>query len=121
MVTTVVVTWGMVDGANWYLVFRSTLPITNITGQTFIANVTGNIFVDAITVNGYYYYAVVAGNGLYNSSVSNSPGVTVQIPASQTPASIDPTVPVVVGIMCGTGAFFAGYLLKLKLPRKKRS
>ena len=72
--------WSVVVGASKYYVYRSTLKITSVDGLTPIVTVSDSNYIDTITTDGIYYYVVVAGNSIKNSSISNRDCVTVAIP-----------------------------------------
>lgn len=71
--------WSEVSWATFYLVYRSSSPIIDVTGLTLVANVTVSNHTDTIMQNGTYYYVVIAANSSLNSSISNSENVTVAI------------------------------------------
>ncbi len=77
--------WSSVTWATSYYVYRDTSPITSIIGLSPIQNVTNTIWNDTISINGQYYYAVVAGNATHNSSLSNCESVLVQLPDTKPP------------------------------------
>ncbi|HUY00661.1 MAG TPA: hypothetical protein VMV49_13965, partial [Candidatus Deferrimicrobium sp.] len=71
------VKWSQVTKATRYYLFRDTSYILSIEGLTPIAVVTGTNYTDHLAVNAVYCYAVVAGDGWVNSSVSNCQYVLV--------------------------------------------
>jgi len=72
--------WNNVSGATTYYVYRNTSTISLITGLTPITTVSTSAYTDNITSDGTYYYVIVAGNVLGNSSISNCENVTVTFP-----------------------------------------
>jgi methionine-rich copper-binding protein CopC len=76
---TIQLTWSAVPVASWYYVFRATTPITDITGMVAIATTTDHNFTDTVE-NGEYFYVIVAGHTLGNSSLSNCENITVLNP-----------------------------------------
>ncbi|MGQ4873164.1 MAG: FG-GAP-like repeat-containing protein [Promethearchaeia archaeon] len=77
--------WNDISGATIYYVYRDTSYISSTSGLSPIASVLASYYTDNITVNGTYYYVIVAGNAAGNSSISNCENVTVMI--SQTTLS----------------------------------
>ncbi|NVM27245.1 MAG: hypothetical protein HWN65_00275 [Candidatus Helarchaeota archaeon] len=76
----VLLEWNDVVGADIYYVYRNTSNIISVGGLTPITAVTESTFTDIITDIGIYYYVIVTGNDLGNSSISNCENVTVGIP-----------------------------------------
>ncbi len=68
--------WDDVVNATIYYLYRDTSPITNISGLTPRTSL-GSSFTDYIFIDELFYYAVMAGNPAYNSSLSNCENVTV--------------------------------------------
>lgn len=73
------VQWSKISEATTYFLYRDTSYITSTEGLSPIAVVTGANYTDSLTINDYYYYAVVAGDGWVNSSVSNCQYVSIAI------------------------------------------
>jgi parallel beta-helix repeat protein len=69
--------WDDAGNATHYYVYRDTTSIANIIGLS-PRMVTDSNFTDFVTVDGIYYYVVVAGNLGYNGSLSNCENVTVE-------------------------------------------
>lgn len=74
-------TWGISDGAVDYSIYSSSSPITVITGSVTLiaAGVTALEYPVTETINGIYYYVVVANNTA-GQTLSNYIDVTVSIP-----------------------------------------
>ncbi|NVM27244.1 MAG: VCBS repeat-containing protein [Candidatus Helarchaeota archaeon] len=85
--------WGDVAEATTYYIYRNTSEITSLTGLTPIATVNDSDYTDAIVINGFYYYVIVAGDNWANGSISNCENVTVTIPSS--PPILDPILPAI--------------------------
>ena len=68
--------WSAVEGASTYYIYRNTLNITSVAGLAPIANTSATYYQDIIALDGTYYYVIVAGNSLVNSSISNYVSVT---------------------------------------------
>ncbi|MFX1449704.1 MAG: hypothetical protein ACFFCM_02605, partial [Promethearchaeota archaeon] len=81
------VTWNSIMGADNYLVYRDSSPITSITGRTPIASTSDIYYNETQTINGTYYYAIVANNSKGMSIISNSQSVVVAIPPEKPPIS----------------------------------
>jgi uncharacterized membrane protein YfcA len=99
-------TWFSYDipnGTSWYYIYRATVPLASVVGLTPIARVTATSFIDTITTNGTWYYAIVAGNAYYNSTVSNCVPIVVAIPPAPSTAGLIPesVFYAVVGAMTG--------------------
>jgi hypothetical protein len=77
--------WNDILGANNYYVYRELSNITTIAGLTPKYVVTESNYTDTLTTNGIYYYVIVAGTGLANSSISNCESATVAIPSGGVP------------------------------------
>ncbi|MFX1295498.1 MAG: FG-GAP-like repeat-containing protein [Promethearchaeota archaeon] len=74
--------WSNVLIAPIYYVYRNISNINSIAGLPPIAVISESNYTDTITINGIYYYVIVAGNIWGNSSISNCENVTVAIPPS---------------------------------------
>jgi len=61
-------------------IYRSNTTITSVVGMTPIGTSTTNSYTDTVTVSDEYSYVVVAGNILYNSTLSNCESVVVNVP-----------------------------------------
>ncbi len=70
--------WSSVEGATRYFVYRDTSPICSADNLFPHAEVTTTSFQDSVTSDGTFYYAIVAGNAVVNSSISNCENVTVK-------------------------------------------
>lgn len=72
------------DNATHYLVYRDPQLVApaDVAGLDPVAVIpaTSSMYVDAVTVSGTTRYAVVATNGLVNTTASNTHAVTVQLP-----------------------------------------
>jgi len=71
--------WADLLDESIYYVYRNTSFINDTIGLTPIATLTGTDYVDKNLTDGVYYYAVMAGNGLGNGSLSNCESVTVAV------------------------------------------
>jgi hypothetical protein len=90
----ITITWNSIVGATNYIIYRSTIPITEARVQfVLIYRITDLIYQDTGLSNGTYYYAVVATNDAGDSPISNCESVVVAlfIDASTTPPEDDPT------------------------------
>jgi len=72
--------WNDAQNATRYYVYKhtSTINAGNIGSLSPIAKVTLSAYTDNAFINGTFYYAVIAGNTGFNSSVSNCQSVLVQ-------------------------------------------
>ncbi|MHA1734633.1 MAG: FG-GAP-like repeat-containing protein [Promethearchaeota archaeon] len=81
--------WSNVSGARWYDLYRHPSPITEVNASvTLVRTTTQNHTEDALGADGSYYYAVVARNTDNSSAVSNTEGVTVDMPGPATPVLV---------------------------------
>jgi hypothetical protein len=80
------VNWSSVTGATSYYLFRDTTPSFPISGLSPIATGGASNYTDTISINGTYYYVVIATNTTGNSTLSNYENVTVSIPPSPIPS-----------------------------------
>lgn len=76
----IVLDWDDVDGAISYFVYRSDSFIWSIGGLTPIATVGTSTHSDSLPSTGYYFYAIVATDGLRNSKMSNCEYVHYVLP-----------------------------------------
>jgi hypothetical protein len=80
---TVYLNWTAIPAVGGYDLYRSTSCITNVSGLTPVAtNVQQTQFTDQLTMNGTYYYAVVAKNASGQSAPSNCLAVEVTVTRS---------------------------------------
>ncbi|MFX1574519.1 MAG: hypothetical protein ACFFB0_17395 [Promethearchaeota archaeon] len=63
--------WKANDKATHYYVYRNDTIIWSIEELKPIAEVTTNKYIDSLPDHGKFFYTIVAGNYLFNSSVSN--------------------------------------------------
>jgi len=92
---TVWLNWTAVEMVTKYYIYRDNYSIDNmedIANLTPIAAVPSTNYTDNININGWYYYVIVAGNAIKNSSISNCEMVHIIIPidAPSLIYSIDP-------------------------------
>jgi len=81
--------WNDAQNATRYYVYKhtSTINAVNIGTLSPIAKVTLSTYTDNAFINGTFYYAIVAGNAGFNSSVSNCQSVLIQRqPVPSTPS-----------------------------------
>lgn len=81
--TTTFLNWTQCANATKYYLFKSTSEITTIDGLIPLVFYDTSIhtYTDVNWVNGTYYYAIIAGGILLNSSISNCENVTVAFPS----------------------------------------
>ena len=72
--------WSNVKGITHYYIYRNTSYINSIDGLDPIAVSSENNYTDTLSLNGDYYYVVIASDGFGNSSISNCRSVEVRIP-----------------------------------------
>ena len=71
-------------------------PVSSLTP---IETATSSTFEDTITSSGDYYYVIVAGNPMGNSSISNCESVQVELGSSTETTSNTETTNTTTGIM----------------------
>jgi hypothetical protein len=71
--------WSVITGAMKYYIYRNTSSITSVSRMNPIAKVNVTNYTDTLTINGTYYYVIVAGNTAENSSISNCESICVAI------------------------------------------
>jgi len=99
-IITITLQWDPVEGANYYLVYRSDSEITNVEGLSHHVNITETEYSEMVPV-GKWYYAVVAAYGSKRSNPSNN----IQIQAESqgedpADAQIDGFPLAILGIVC---------------------
>ncbi|NVM31226.1 MAG: hypothetical protein HWN65_20480 [Candidatus Helarchaeota archaeon] len=78
--------WSAVTNATIYYIYRATSYISSVSGMTPLATTNVTTYQDSsIPADGTYYYVIVAGNPLWNTSISNCVGVTVSTQPDGTP------------------------------------
>lgn len=83
-----------------YYIYRDNSEIFDVSGLTPLAITSQSRFIDnTITINGTYFYAIVAGNPSYNSTISNSMSVDVVIYLSPEPGTDDDWLWIVIIIV----------------------
>jgi len=86
--------WTSATSATRYYIYRELSPITNINSLHPIAMVTTTSYTDVVSVNGRYYYAILAGNPSYNASAcSNNQSVIIMIVPPPGWPFLDPILP----------------------------
>jgi hypothetical protein len=118
----VTLSWASVAGATSYSVYRSTSPISSVSGLTAIAmGVTGTTYTDTLSANGTYYYVVVAVNSAGSSAISNCVSCTVAIPPSGSNSGAGNTPGGIAGydVLTLTAAVTLG-VLAVQKPLRKR-
>ncbi|MHA1551488.1 MAG: hypothetical protein ACTSQC_06050 [Candidatus Heimdallarchaeaceae archaeon] len=78
--TSISLVWDEIDGATEYHVYRSASYIWSVVGLLPIAAVGVNSFVDSLPSEGYYFYVIVANDGVRNSTLSNCEYVEYKLP-----------------------------------------
>lgn len=77
--------WTAVPGATRYYLYRDTSSLLSVAGRTPLQLSSTNHSTDQVPQSGVYYYAIVAGTGLLNSTPSNCENVTVMLPEPAAP------------------------------------
>ncbi len=72
--------WTEVSGATTYHIYKSSSFITDLESLTPLSSSFTDDLTDNLPSDGYYYYAIVADNGIYNSTISNCEYVLYQVP-----------------------------------------
>ncbi|MCK4844752.1 MAG: hypothetical protein KAS95_03685, partial [Candidatus Heimdallarchaeota archaeon] len=79
-ITSVSLVWDSVDGAIEYFVYRSASYIWSVEGLTPIDTVGSTSYVDTLPSEGFYFYVIVASDGLRNSTNSNCEYIEYKLP-----------------------------------------
>ena len=75
--------WSAVTNATIYYIYRATASISSISGMTPLDTTTNTTYQDtSIPADGTYFYVIVAGSPLWNTSISNCHSVTVNTQTS---------------------------------------
>ena len=72
--------WDSVDGATEYYIYRSASYIWSVEGLTPITTVVTTSYIDSLPSEGYYFYTIVANDGVLNSTHSNCEYVEYKVP-----------------------------------------
>ncbi len=72
--------WDSIDGAVEYYVYRSVSYIWSVESLTPITTVLSNSYVDSLPSENYYFYVIVANDGVRNSTHSNCEYVEYKVP-----------------------------------------
>ncbi len=72
--------WDSIDGATEYYIYRSASYIWSVEGLTPITTVGSTSYIDTLPSEGYYFYVIVASNGIANSTHSNCEYVEYKVP-----------------------------------------
>ncbi len=79
-ITNIFLDWDDIDGAAEYYIYRSDSYIWSVESLTPILTVTSSSYIDTLSSEGYYFYVIVATDGLTNSTLSNCEYVEYTIP-----------------------------------------
>ncbi|MBD3228995.1 MAG: hypothetical protein GF329_12470 [Candidatus Lokiarchaeota archaeon] len=90
---TITLDWNNVTNATSYYIYRNSSIITTLDSLTPINTVSDSNYTDGLTINGIYYYVIVASDGWANSSISNCENVTIAIPPDN--PVLDPILPTI--------------------------
>lgn len=104
--------WSSVGSATRYYIYRSTSVIESVDELVPIALVSTNNYTDRVHVNGTFYYIIIAGHLLGNSSISNCENVTVLVTQSN-----DGVLFIIIGIII-IGAIVASSISIYSLRRR---
>ncbi|MCG3221569.1 MAG: hypothetical protein H7641_09330, partial [Candidatus Heimdallarchaeota archaeon] len=72
--------WDDIDEATEYYVFRSESYIWSVESLTPIATTGSNSYIDTLPDEGFYFYVIVATNGVENSTHSNCEYIQYKLP-----------------------------------------
>ncbi len=78
--------WNTVTNATIYYIYRATSYISSISGMIPLASTNTTTYQDlTITTDDIYFYVIVAGSPLWNTSISNCQPVTVSLQSGGIP------------------------------------
>ena len=83
--------WNDISGASIYYIYRNDSNINSVGSLTPIASVLESNYTNTLIDDGTYFYVIVAGNTVINSSISNCENVTVVVSLDQ--PILDPISP----------------------------
>ncbi|MBN1217097.1 MAG: SBBP repeat-containing protein [Candidatus Lokiarchaeota archaeon] len=97
----VYLSWNHISEAEKYLLYRSTSPITQIDNNVILLTTQlETSFIDELTTDGRFYYAIVAENAIYKSSLSNCEAIQIKITPPEENIPIEhPNIPFVNTIL----------------------
>ena len=72
--------WASIDGAIEYYIYRSDTYIWSVEGLTPLTTVGSTSYIDSLPSEGYYFYTIVASDGILNSTHSNCEYVEYKVP-----------------------------------------
>ena len=72
--------WDSIDDATGYYIYRSNTYIWSVEGLTPIATVSTTSYIDSLPSEGYFFYTIVASDGILNSTHSNCEYVEYKVP-----------------------------------------
>ena len=75
--------WDSIDGASEYYIYRSDTYIWSVEGLTPIVTVGTNSFIDTLPDEGFYFFVIVANDGVRNSTHSNCEYIQYKLPTLQ--------------------------------------
>ena len=75
--------WNDIDGVVEYYVYRSDSYIWSVEGLTPIATVGSSSYIDTLPDEGFYFYVIVANDGVRNSTHSNCEYIQYKLPTLQ--------------------------------------
>ena len=75
--------WDTIDGATEYYVYRSASYIWSVEGLIPLTTVVTASYIDTLPTEGYYFYTIVASDGIANSTHSNCEHVEYKVPHLQ--------------------------------------
>jgi hypothetical protein len=105
--------WDDVNGTTVYYIYRSSSNITSVMGLIPIATVTTSTYQNIVTIEGEYFYVIVAGNDGENTTLSNVESVVVDFPSGGIPG-FEPIF-LIVGLL----SLLIWYLQKVNYSHKK--
>ncbi len=79
-ITSVSLVWNEIIGVTDYYIYRSDSYIWSVESLTPIDTVSTNSYVDSLPAEGYYFYVIVATDGVRNSTHSNCEYVEYKLP-----------------------------------------
>ncbi|MHA1218621.1 MAG: hypothetical protein ACTSO5_08060 [Candidatus Heimdallarchaeaceae archaeon] len=72
--------WDSIDETTEYYIYRSTSYIWSVEGLTPIDTISSTSYIDTLPTEGYYFYVIVANDGVRNSTHSNCEHVEYKVP-----------------------------------------
>jgi len=79
-ISNIFLNWDDVDGATEYYIYRSNAYFWSVDSMTPLTTVVDSDYIDSLPSEDYYFYVIVATDGVTNSTLSNCEYVEYKLP-----------------------------------------